>query len=100
MEESTATREQVIEVLKSVVDPELFIDIWTLGLIYTVDLEGTALQIKMTFTSMMCPAGPQLVEEVKEKTSAIPGISSVSVEVVFEPLWQPTEELKALLGIG
>ena len=95
-----ATREEVVEVLKTIYDPELYLDIWTLGLIYDVNLEGDTLNIRMTFTSIACPAGPQLIEQVKERTAEVPGIARTNVEVVFEPPWQPSEELKAMLGIG
>lgn len=94
------TRDKVIEVLKGIVDPELYIDIWTLGLIYDVKIEDRKLYITMTFTSMACPAGPQLVAEVKEKTAAIEEIDETQVEVVFRPPWEPSEDLKAMLGIG
>lgn len=95
-----ATREQIIEAIKSIIDPELFIDIWTLGLIYDIDLQGDQLKIRMTFTSVACPAGPQLAGEVKERTEDLEGISNTTVEIVFTPPWQPSEELKALMGIG
>ncbi len=94
------SREEVIEVFKKIIDPELFIDIWTLGLIYGFEVTEDGIDIKMTFTSMACPAGPQLVEEVIEKTKTLPGVTKSNVEVVFDPPWQPSEELKALLGIG
>lgn len=95
-----ATREQIIEAIKSIIDPELFIDIWTLGLIYDIDLDGDQLKIRMTFTSVACPAGPQLAGEVKERTEDLEGISNTTVEIVFTPPWQPSEELRALMGIG
>lgn len=95
-----ATKEDVIEMLKRVIDPELYIDVWTLGLIYDINLEGEKIDIRMTFTSIACPAGPQLVEEVKQKVLEIPGIQECHVEVVFKPPWEPSEELKAMLGIG
>lgn len=94
-----ATKDEVTEALKEIIDPELFIDIWTLGLIYDVDMNESSVDIKMTFTSMACPAGPQLVEEVKSKISALEGVDKVNVEVVFTPPWQPSDELKAMLGI-
>lgn len=92
------TREDVIEVIKTVIDPELFIDIWTLGLIYDIDIQDNQLKIRMTFTSPTCPAGPQLVDEIKEKTSHLEGVQNTIVEVVFRPPWEPSEELKGLLG--
>lgn len=93
------TRDDVIEVLKTVVDPEIYLDIWTLGLIYDIGIEGNTLKIRMTFTSPACPAGPELVQEIKEKTKVLPGIENTDVEIVFTPPWEPSEELKMTLGL-
>lgn len=93
------TKEEVIESIKTVIDPELFIDIWTLGLIYDIAIEESVIKVDMTFTSIACPAGPQLVDEVKQKLTALERVESVSVKVVFQPPWEPSEELKAMLGI-
>lgn len=95
-----ATKEQVIEKIKEIIDPELYIDIWTLGLIYDIEVLQDKLDVKMTFTSMACPAGPQLVAEVKHRTEELEGIAETNVEVVFEPPWEPSEELKALMGLA
>lgn len=92
-------KEEVIELIKTIYDPELFIDIWTLGLIYEIDINEEKIDVKMTFTSMACPAGPELVGEVKDKLLTLPEIKVVDVEVVFDPPWEPTEELKGLMGI-
>lgn len=92
------TKEQVIEALKKVEDPELMIDVWTLGLIYDIDLQADNLKIKMTFTSPMCPYGPMLVDELKGKLTS-KGFKTVNVEIVFEPVWQPSEELRMMLGV-
>lgn len=94
-----ATKEEVVESLKQVIDPELYIDVWTLGLIYNIELDEDVLNIRMTFTSVACPAGPQLVQEVKDKTQGLPGVKSTNVEVVFTPPWEPSEDLKAMLGL-
>ncbi len=94
-----ATRDQIIEVLKTVEDPELFLDIWFLGLIYNIDVEGTKVKIEMTFTSPMCPAGPLLIDKVKTGIKTLPGVESVDVKIVFNPPWQPSDEVKALLGL-
>jgi metal-sulfur cluster biosynthetic enzyme len=101
MEENTelATREDVVSMLKTIIDPELYIDIYTLGLVYDINVQPPELNIKMTFTSMACPAGPQLVEEVQTKAKTLAGIEKTNVEVVFTPPWQPSEDLKALLGL-
>lgn len=96
-----ASRDEVIEALKLVIDPELYIDVYTLGLIYDINFpEPGEIYIRMTFTSIACPAGPQLVGEVKQKLEALPDVTKAFVEVVFQPPWQPSEELKAMLGIG
>ncbi len=94
------TKDDVISIIKEIIDPELFIDIWTLGLIYDIEVDGRNVDIKMTFTSVACPAGPELVGEVKSKLEASEDIDTASVEVVFDPPWQPSEDLKALMGIG
>ena len=95
------TREDIVEQLKTVIDPELYIDVWTLGLIYDISIsEEGEVGIRMTFTSIACPAGPQLVEEVRSKVLKAAGVTKSTVEVVFVPPWEPSEELKAMLGIG
>lgn len=94
------TKEEVIKILETIIDPELYIDIWTLGLIYQVEINDGILQVVMTFTSVACPAGPQLVEEIQLKTKGLPGISETKVEIVFDPPWKPSDELKEMLGIG
>lgn len=93
------TKEEAIEVIKTVQDPEIQIDIWTLGLIYNLDAKDIeTIDIKMTFTSPMCPFGPMIVEELKGKLTS-KGFKTVNVEIVFEPLWQPSEELRMMLGV-
>ncbi len=98
------TRETIIEVLKTIEDPELFIDIWFLGLIYNIDIkeapEGKSLvKIEMTFTSPMCPAGPQMVHEIDDKVKKLEGVAAVDVSVTFVPPWEPSEEVKGMLGM-
>ena len=94
-------KEDIIEVIKTIIDPELYIDIWTLGLIYEINpTEDKKVGIKMTFTSMACPVGPQLVEQVREKVLDVDNVEDVEVEVVFEPKWEPSEELKAMMGLA
>ena len=92
------TEETIIEVLKTVEDPELFLDIWFLGLVYDVRIEGSKVTIEMTFTTPLCPYGPQLAEEVKSKVEAIEGVSEARINVVFNPPWQPSDEVKGMLG--
>jgi metal-sulfur cluster biosynthetic enzyme len=94
-----ATKEEIIEILKTIEDPELFLDIWFLGLIYSIEQDESKVNIEMTFTTPMCPAGPQLVDEVKTKVSNLEGVQEVDVKVVFSPPWQPSDEVKGLLGM-
>ncbi len=90
---------KIIDALKTIYDPELHIDLWTLGLIYDVKVSKGNIEIKMTFTTPFCPYAPVLIDEVESKIKKIKGIKKVSIEVVFDPPWQPTEELKAMLGL-
>ncbi|MBI2650166.1 DUF59 domain-containing protein [Candidatus Woesearchaeota archaeon] len=95
-------KEQVIEVLKKVNDPEIQFDIWSLGLVYNVQIEGNKVKILMTFTTPMCPYGPQLMDDVRRQISAIDGVGEVVIDLTFSPVWSPekmTEEAKIALGI-
>ena len=92
------TRDEVIDILKTCRDPEIDMDIWALGLVYDIAITETSVAVTMTFTTPYCPYGPMLVEEVKGKLGKLPGIQHVDVNVVFEPPWQPSEELRAMLG--
>lgn len=96
---TSPSRHAVIEALKNVEDPELFLDIWFLGLVYGIDIEESKVKIQMTFTSPMCPAGPMLIDQVKKKVGEVPGVSGVEVEIVFSPPWEPSDDVKAMLGL-
>jgi metal-sulfur cluster biosynthetic enzyme len=95
------------EALKSVVDPELFINVIDLGLVYVVDVQETPegksnVQIEMTLTSPACPAGPQLIHNAKEALGRLEGIGDVNVKLVMDPPWSPdrmTEAARDQLGI-
>jgi metal-sulfur cluster biosynthetic enzyme/nitrite reductase/ring-hydroxylating ferredoxin subunit len=97
----------VREELKKVIDPELFVNIVDLGLIYNVDLipaaEGkTTCKIDMTMTSPMCPAGPQLIANSKQILGQLPGMGDVEIKIVLDPQWTPdkmTQEARDQLGI-
>ncbi len=94
------TKEDVMNILKDVVDPEIGIDIVTLELIYSVNVSKDGkVGIKMTFTTPMCPYEPMLVEEIKAKVSEINNVKEVNVDVVFDPPWQPSKQLRATLGV-
>ena len=93
------TKEEAIEAMKTVEDPELGIDVWTLGLIYELEIKDDKPAIKMTFTTPTCPYAPQLVKEIKEKLIKA-GFKEPEIEFVFNPPWEPNEEVKFLLGIA
>ena len=92
------TEQQVIEVCKAYVDPELGIDVYTLGLIYEKKINENKVYLKMTFTSPFCPYGPQMIDELKDNLKEA-GAEEVEIEVTFDPPWEPSEELKAMLGM-
>ncbi len=101
--------DKVREQLKQVIDPELFVNIVDLGLIYVVDLQPsleqpdkTDIRVEMTMTSPMCPAGPQLVANSRQVVEAMEGVGKVEIKVVMEPPWGPdrmTEDARDQLGI-
>ena len=93
------TREDAIKAISQVEDPELGLDIWTLGLIYELEVKEDKPFIKMTFTTPTCPYAPQLVQEMKEKLIKA-GFKEPEIEFIFNPPWQPSEEVKFLLGIA
>ncbi len=101
--------DKVREQLKQVIDPELFVNIVDLGLIYVVDLspnpedaEKTDVKVEMTLTSPMCPAGPQLVANSRQVIEAMEGIGAVDIKVVMDPPWtqdRMTDDARDQLGI-
>ena len=99
--------DKVRETLKQVIDPELFVNIVDLGLVYEVKIaekpEGKSdVTIEMTMTSPACPAGPQLLGQSKDFVSRLDGVGEVDVKLVMEPPWTPdrmTEEARDQLGI-
>ena len=96
-------QERVIEVLKTVFDPEISVNIYDLGLIYRIELseDNTELSVDMTLTAPNCPADDFIVEDVRQKLETITGIKKVEVNLVFEPEWDKdlmSEEAKMELG--
>ena len=90
----TATQEeikqQIEDALKTVNDPELGIDIWHLGLVYEVDIDdANNVKIDYTLTTMGCPIGPMIEEEVRQATSCIEGMGALEMELVMYPPWTP-----------
>lgn len=99
-----ATEAAVIEVLRTVFDPEIPVNIYELGLIYDVDVNAEgAVDVKMTLTSPACPVAGSLPPEVEQKIKTVSGVTSAKVEVVWEPAWTPdlmTEAAKLELGMA
>ena len=99
MAEKNDMKKDIIDALMKINDPEIMIDVWTLGLIYNVDVKDGKVNIRMTFTTPMCPYGPMLLQDIKYNLGKLPGVKGVDIEVTFDPPWQPSEELRTLLGV-
>ncbi len=101
-EEHAQAEQRIVEVLKTVFDPEIPVNIYDLGLIYKIDLAmDGALDIDMTFTAPSCPAADFIIEDVRTKVAAVSGVTSANVNMVFEPEWDKsmmTEEARVELG--
>jgi metal-sulfur cluster biosynthetic enzyme len=97
------SKEGVLEALKSVYDPELGINIVDLGLVYEVDVDAQGgVDIQYTLTTMGCPIGPLIEDQMRAFVIAVPGVEEVRPEMVLRPPWSPemmSEEAKAALGI-
>ena len=101
-EQRTQILEKVVEILRTVYDPEIPVDIYSLGLIYKIDVDDDAnLKIDMTLTAPSCPAADFLVEAARIKLESISELKSVEINIVFEPEWTQdmmSEEAKLELG--
>ena len=89
MNDTLQIQERVIEVLRTVYDPEIPVNIYDLGLIYRIELndDATELSVDMTLTAPNCPAADFILEDVRQKLETISGINKVDVQLVFEPEW-------------
>ncbi len=101
-EERNNIEMRIVDVLKTVYDPEIPVDIYNLGLIYNIDLhDDGALDIDMTLTAPACPMADFIVEDVRQKLDTIAGITSTNIRLVFTPEWNQTmmsEEARVELG--
>ena len=101
--ETNTLKETVISVLKTIYDPEIPVDIWTLHLIYGVDVDEEGnVKIVMTVTAPNCPVAETLPAEVRNRVQAIMGVKKVDVELTFDPVWSIdmlSDEAKAELGL-
>lgn len=102
-EEKLKIEERIVDVLKTVYDPEIPVDIYNLGLIYRIDLHDDGLlEVDMTLTAPNCPAADFILEDVRTKLDGIEGVTDARVILVFEPEWDKdmmTEEAKLELGL-
>jgi FeS assembly SUF system protein len=89
--ESEKLKSALVDVMKTVYDPEIPVDIWELGLIYDLDVdEAGGVKIRMTLTSPMCPVAETLPPEVEAKARAVEGVSDVKLDLVWDPPWSPS----------
>ncbi len=103
-EEKLQIQERIVDVLKTVYDPEIPVDIWNLGMIYKIEVndDGTV-DLDMTFTAPNCPAADFIVEDVRTKLESVEGVKAANVNLVFEPVWDQSmmsEEAKVELGFA
>ncbi len=102
-QEKTNIEMRIVDVLKTVYDPEIPVDIYNLGLIYKIDLhdDGT-LDVDMTLTAPACPMADYIIEDVRQKLDTITGVVETNVNLVFEPEWDKSmmsDEAKVELGL-
>ncbi|MGN0222022.1 MAG: metal-sulfur cluster assembly factor [Prevotella sp.] len=102
-EEKTQIEERIVEVLKTVYDPEIPVNVYDLGLIYKIDLkEDGDLDMDMTLTAPACPAADFIMEDVRQKVESVTGVNSANINLVFEPAWDQSmmsEEARVELGM-
>jgi metal-sulfur cluster biosynthetic enzyme len=97
------TKDEVVEALREVEDPELGMDIVELGLMYDVEVEGPKVKVIHSLTSIGCPAGPMIQEGIHDAAASVPGVEEVEVELTWDPPWTPermSEDAKFILGFG
>ena len=101
-EEKIKLEERIVDVLKTVYDPEIPVNIYDLGLIYKIDVkESGDVDIDMTFTAPSCPAADFILEDVRQKVDSLEGVNNATVNLVFEPTWDQSmmsEEARVELG--
>ncbi|MDJ1111011.1 MULTISPECIES: metal-sulfur cluster assembly factor [Macrococcus] len=99
-----AMKDSIMGALENVIDPELGIDIINLGLVYNVDMDDDGLcTVEMTLTSMGCPMGPQIIDQVKTALGELPEIKETEVNVVWNPVWNKdmmSRYAKIALGVS
>ena len=113
--EKTQIEERIVDVLKTVYDPEIPVNIYDLGMIYKIDVQedysvsqrdlddgpNAVVELDMTFTAPNCPAADYILEDVRTKVESLDGVKSANVNLVFEPAWDQSmmsEEARVELG--
>jgi metal-sulfur cluster biosynthetic enzyme len=97
------TREEVLEALRVVEDPELGMDIVDLGLVYDAEVEGAKVKVVHSLTSMGCPVGPMIQEDIRTVVGHMDGVEDVEIELTWDPPWTPdrmSDDAKFILGFG
>ena len=97
------TREDIFEALRVVEDPELGMDIVELGLLYDAEVEGPKVLVTYSLTSMGCPVGPMIEQQIQEVVASLEGVEDVEMELTWEPPWSPermSDDAKFILGFG
>lgn len=101
-EQRLTTEEKVVEMLRTVYDPEIPVDVYSLGLIYKIDIDDDAnLHIDMTLTAPNCPAADFIIEDMRMKLESIESLKSVEINIIFTPEWNKdmmSDEAKLELG--
>ena len=101
-QEKTQIEERIVDVLKTVYDPEIPVNIWDLGMIYKIDVKDDGnVEVDMTFTAPNCPAADFILEDVRTKVESVEGVASAGINLVFEPAWDQSmmsEEARVELG--
>jgi metal-sulfur cluster biosynthetic enzyme len=95
------TKEDVFEALRVVEDPELGMDVVDLGLVYDVTVDGAAVAVLYSLTSMGCPAGAQIEQDIKDAVGSMEGVTAVTTELTYTPPWSPdrmSDDAKFVLG--
>jgi len=93
-------KDEIINALKNVKDPEIGLDIVTLGLVYDIQIvDSGVIYIKMTLTTPMCPFGPQILDDVKFNIKEIKDVRDINIDLVFDPPWEPSDDLKIMMGV-
>lgn len=96
------TREQILEALKVVIDPELGINVVDLGLVYDVEVDEGTIRVIYTLTTMGCPVGPLIEQQMQQILSQMPGVETVEGKLTFSPPWTPenmSEEARLAMGM-